>query len=109
MSNAMPPDFHRWSEQLAGFGRDAERMRADLASSELVGTSPDGSIRATMRSGKLAALSIAPSALNHDISYLEGQILAAVRDGERQTAEMMTRSTEPMTEALRNLIREAGK
>jgi DNA-binding protein YbaB len=100
------PDFRQWADQMARFPVDAERMRADFDRTDIVGISPDGTVRVTARSGRTAAIEIDPAAMAHDSGYVAAQVLAAVQQAERRTADLRARSAEPVTRALESLLRD---
>lgn len=59
-----------------------------------------------MRSGKLAALTVDPGAMEQEPARLADQVLAAVRDCEARTTELLMRRTGPMTGAVEKMIGE---
>ncbi|MFJ6199215.1 YbaB/EbfC family nucleoid-associated protein [Micromonospora sp. NPDC092111] len=100
------PDFRQLTEQLARFGSDMQRAREEFEAVEVHGSSPDGAVRATMRSGKLAALTIDPRAMEQEPSRLADQVLAAVRDCEERSSETIMKRTAPMAGAMEKMIEE---
>jgi DNA-binding protein YbaB len=99
------PDFRQWADQMARFPVDAERMRADAGQADIVGISPDGTVRVTARSGRTAAVEIDPAAMAYDSGYVAGQVLAAVQQAERRSADHRARA-DATTSALESLLRD---
>ncbi|WP_147457045.1 YbaB/EbfC family nucleoid-associated protein [Micromonospora pisi] len=83
-----------------------QRTQEEFAAADVYGGSPDGLVRATMRSGKLAALTIDPTAMGQDSTRLAAQVLAAVQDCEVRSAELLMRRTGPMNQAMEKVIGE---
>lgn len=100
------PDFRQLTEQLARFSSDVQRAREEFEAVEVHGSSPDGGVRATMRSGKLTALTIDPGAMEQEPTRLADQVLAAVRDCEGRSTELLTRRTAPMAGTMEKMIEE---
>lgn len=101
-------DLRRLSEQMSRLGVAAQRAQGDLGDQETIGISPDGLVRATMRSSRLVALSIEPAGLDLDAPALAAQVLAAVQDAEARSGELVARHLGPMTEQVDGLLRHYG-
>jgi DNA-binding protein YbaB len=101
-------DLRQLSEHVRRLGAAAQQARDDLGERDLIGISPDGLVRATMRSSRLVGLSIDPSGLDLEADTLARQVLAAVQDAEAQVAEQVTRQLGPMTEQVEGLLRDYG-
>jgi DNA-binding protein YbaB len=102
-----PHDYRRLADRMRELTADTQRIRADYDQAQVDSVSPDGSVRVTMKAGKILALDIAPEALNHDNVYLANQVLAALRQAEQQSDEFLAARTTPMVNAveqLRNLF-----
>lgn len=82
---------------------DSQRLGSDFDNVDIAGVSPDGGVRVTMRGGRLAALTIDPSAMNHDNVYLAGQVQAAIRQAEESSREFLTKRTAPMMRTVEEL------
>jgi DNA-binding protein YbaB len=101
-------DLRQLSGQISRLGAAAERAQGDLGEREMIGISPDGLVRATMRSSKVTALSIEPAAMDLDATALAHQVLAALQDAEARTSDLLTRHLGPVTEEVEGLLREYG-
>jgi DNA-binding protein YbaB len=101
-------DLRQLSGHISRLGAAAERARGDLGEREMIGISPDGLVRATVRSSKVTALSIEPAAMDLDAAALAHQILAALQDSEARTRDLLTRHLGPVTEEVEGLLREYG-
>lgn len=96
------------AERMRQLTTDTERIRADYERAEVVGVSPGGTVRVTMRAGRIIALVIDPVAMDHDNVYVAGQVLSAIKQAEDQSNEFLTARTTPMAgavEELRNRLR----
>jgi DNA-binding protein YbaB len=102
------PDFGQLSEQLSRLSGEVERARADMETTDVYGVSPDGTVRATMRAGRLAAVTIDPSAMQQDSVWLANQVLAAVQDCETRSADMLMRVVSPMASEVERTARDLG-
>jgi DNA-binding protein YbaB len=102
------PDFGQLKDQLSRLGNEMERARADLEMNDVHGASPDGMVRATMRAGRLDALFIDPAAMEQDPVRLANQVVAAVQDCHARSTEMLTRRMSPMTDEMRQTMRDLG-
>jgi DNA-binding protein YbaB len=91
------------AERMRQLSADTERIRADYDRAEATGISPDGSVRAAMRAGRMVSLVIDPGAMDHDNVYLAGQVMAAVRQAEEQAAAFLSARTSPMVAAVEEL------
>jgi DNA-binding protein YbaB len=102
-----PHDYRQLADRMRELTADTQRIRADYEQAQVHGVSPDGSVRVTMKAGKVLTLDIAPEALNHDNVYLANQVLAALQQAEQQSDESLAARTAPMVNAveqLRNLF-----
>ncbi|GAA0486410.1 hypothetical protein Ade02nite_10180 [Paractinoplanes deccanensis] len=104
MTGPAMPDFTRLTEQLAGLTQGMREAHAEYETTEVHGGSPDGTVRATMRSGRLAGLTIEPRALEQGAARLAEQVLAAVRDCEDRTAALLTARTDAMNGAVQRMM-----
>lgn len=77
----------------------------ELAESEVVGSAGGGLVSVTMTgSGELTAVSIDPKVVDpEDVESLQDLIVAAVRDGSRQVAELTTETMGPLAGGLGGL------
>lgn len=77
----------------------------ELAESEVVGSAGGGLVSVTMTgSGELTAVSIDPKVVDpDDVESLQDLIVAAVRDGSRQVAELTTETMGPLAGGLGGL------
>jgi DNA-binding protein YbaB len=82
---------------------DTEHIRAEIEQAEAVGNSPDGTVHVTMRSGQVASVAVDPAAMDHDNVYLAGQVMAAIRQAQEQSAEFLKSRTSPMFDAVEQL------
>ena len=89
--------------------KQAQKMQAQmleaqqkLATTELTGTAGGGLVTATVSgSGEVLGLKIDPKAIDpDDAETLEDLVLAAVRDGQSQAAELSESTMGPMTSGL---------
>jgi DNA-binding protein YbaB len=103
-----PADLRQLSEHMRRLGAAAQRAQGDLGERDMIGISPDGLVRATMRSSRLVALSIDPSGLDLDAATLADQVLAAVQDAEAQSGEQLTGQLGPVAEQVEGLLRDYG-
>lgn len=96
------------ADRVRQFTADTQSIRAEYDRADVSGVSPDGAVRVTMRGGRIAGLAMDPSVLDHDNVYVAGQVLAAIRQAEDQSAEFLTSRTSPMSDAvteIRNFLR----
>ncbi|WP_164842424.1 YbaB/EbfC family nucleoid-associated protein [Actinoplanes solisilvae] len=93
-------DYRQLAERMQQLTAETQRIREDYDKAEVTGVSGDGSVRATVRAGKLISLSIAPSALEHDNFYMAAQVLTAVREAEEQAAQFLSAQTSPVADAV---------
>lgn len=100
------PDFSQLRDQFSRLNNEMERARAELETNDVHGASPDGMVRATMRAGRLDAITIDPSAMEQDPVRLANQVLAAVQDCEARSTEMLTRRMVPMTDEMRRTMQD---
>lgn len=85
----------------------AQMMAAqqELAAAEVTGAAGGGLVKVTMTgSGELTAVAIDPKAVDpEDIESLQDLIVAAVRDGSRQVAELASDAMGPLAGGLDGL------
>ena len=103
-----PQDLRLFAEQLRGLTADTERIRREYDQADVHGVSPDGSVRVTMRAGRMTSLVIDPGGLDHDNVYLAAQVMAAVRQAEEQSAEFLSSRTSSILAAIRDPRGQAG-
>ncbi|MFF5076588.1 YbaB/EbfC family nucleoid-associated protein [Actinoplanes sp. NPDC000266] len=109
MTSPSMPDFNHLTEQLAQVTKGMQQAHTEFEATEVHGGSPDGAVRATMRSGRLVGLTIEPRALEpRDAARLADQVLAAVRDCEDRTAALLGARTDAMNGMVRRMMDGLG-
>lgn len=92
--------------------KQAQKMQAQmlqaqeqLASTELTGTAGGGLVAATVSgAGEVLGVKIDAKAVDpDDVESLEDLVLAAIRDGQRQAAELGAKTMGPVTSGLPGL------
>lgn len=98
-----PQNYRQMANRVRQLTSDAQRVGEEYSRAEVAGISPDGSVRVAMRAGQMVSLVIDPGAMDHDNVYVAGQVMAAIRQAEEQSAQFLTARTSPMTAAVQEL------
>lgn len=104
----MPPEYRQLVDSLRELGASAESARGEYERTDVVGVSPDGSVRVTVRAGRIADVVISPGALDHDNVYVAAQVLAALRQAEGEGAELLAKHTRPMLGSMEAMRAQFG-
>lgn len=100
-----PPNIQQLMKQAQKMQQQMAEAQQQLASTELTGTAGGGLVSATVSgTGELLGVKIDPSAIDaDDAESLEDLVVAAVRDGQRQAAELGESAMAPVSGALGGL------
>jgi nucleoid-associated protein EbfC len=92
------PNMQQLMKQAQKMQQQLQEAQAELAHTEVVGTSGGGLVSATMLgSGELAALRIDPKAVDpDDVETLQDLVVAAVRDAHRAVGELAEQKMGPV-------------
>ncbi len=92
-------------QQAAQMQAQLMAARQELADAEVTGSAGGGMVRVTMTgSGELTDVAIDPKAVDpDDVESLQDLIVAAVRDGSRQVAELASDAMGPLAGGLGGL------
>jgi DNA-binding protein YbaB len=104
VTSAAFPDLRQLTEQLSRLSADMQRTRQELDAVDVYGASTDGLVRATMRSGKLVALTIEAAAMETGPVHLANQVIAAVQECEAHTVQMLVNRTAHLKDAVAETI-----
>ena len=100
-----PPNMQDLMKQAQRMQQQLLEAQQQLAATELIGTAGGGLVSATVSgSGEVLGLKIDPKAVDpDDVESLEDLVVAAVRDGQRQAAELGESAMGPVTGGLGGL------
>ncbi len=100
-----PPNIQQLMQQAQKMQQQMVEAQQQLASTELTGTASGGLVTATVSgAGEALAVKIKPEAVDPaDVESLEDLVVAAVRDGQRQAAELGESAMAPVSGALGGL------
>lgn len=103
------------SEPLSGLGQvtaglnrlttEIRRAGEEAGAAEVAGSSPDGTVRAVLRGGRLVDLTIAPAALEDlDATRLARQVMTAVQDAQQRADEAVRSRTAPLEDLMQRMF-----
>lgn len=92
------PNMQQLMKQAQKMQERMEVAQAELAATEVTGTSGGGLVSATVRgSGELLALTIDPKVIDpDDVETLQDLVVAAVRDANRAATELASEKMGPL-------------
>ena len=92
-------------QQAAQMQAQLMAAQQELAAAEVVGSSGGGLVRVTLTgTGEVTAVTLDPRAVDpEDIESLQDLVVAAIRDGNRQVAELASQSMGPLAGGLGEL------
>jgi len=92
-------------QQAAQMQAQLMAAQEELAGTEVTGSAGGGLVRVTMTgTGEVTAVTLSPKAVDpEDIESLQDLLVAAIRDGSRQVAELASQSMGPLAGGLGGL------
>jgi len=97
-----PPNMQQLMKQAQRMQQQMVAAQEQLANTEVIGTAGGGLVTATVTGGgEVKGIKIAAQAVDpEDVESLEDLVTAAVRDGQRQAAELSESTMAPMAGGL---------
>jgi DNA-binding YbaB/EbfC family protein len=104
------PDLRQLMKQAQKIQQQMADAHADLAETELTGTSDDGLVTVTIiGTAEVTAVKIDPKAVDpDDVERLEDLVLAAIRNATQALRELTRQRLGPLTASIEGMASDAG-